>query len=83
VRFELGRQIFLAERVLVEVGDERDEIDDLITLQAPREILSFLLSAPLVGCNKLVRILTVVLLPDPLGPSRPRTSPGRTVNETS
>jgi hypothetical protein len=36
VRFELGRQIFLAERVFVEVGDKRDEIDDLITLQAPR-----------------------------------------------
>ena len=40
-------------------------------------------TAPLVGWSRPVRILTVVLLPDPLGPSSPKTSPGRASNETS
>src|SRR5213592_3702690 len=37
---------------------------------------------PLVGCSKPSNILTVVDLPEPLGPSNPKTSPRRTSKST-
>src|SRR6058998_1947210 len=37
---------------------------------------------PLVGYNKPRIIFTVVDLPEPFGPSRPNTSPGRTSKST-
>src|SRR6058998_1848247 len=37
---------------------------------------------PLVGYNKPRIIFTVVDLPEPFGPSRPKTSPGRTSKST-
>ena len=38
---------------------------------------------PVVGARMPSRIRSVVVLPAPLGPSRPKTSPASTVNETS
>ena len=37
---------------------------------------------PDVGASVPDNILKIVLLPDPLGPIRPRISPGSTLNET-
>src|SRR5579862_5274983 len=37
---------------------------------------------PAVGCNIVVSILIVVVLPAPLGPKKPKIFPAGTVNET-
>src|SRR4051812_9102508 len=42
-----------------------------------------MVAPPLVGVTRLSTILSVVVLPEPLGPRKPVTRPGSTVNERS
>jgi hypothetical protein len=41
------------------------------------------LAEPDVGAISVPRVRTVVVFPAPLGPRKPKTSPGATVNDTS
>ena len=40
-------------------------------------------AVPAVGATRVLNVRTVVVLPAPLGPRNPKTSPRRTLNETS
>ena len=40
-------------------------------------------AVPAVGISSVVSILTIVVLPAPLGPSKPNSSPAATSNERS
>jgi len=49
----------------------------LITEQPPTQ------ASPLVGRSRVVRMRMVVVLPAPLGPTKPKTEPSSTLKETS